>query len=156
MFFNLTHAMLPDELQLNNDLFFKEVARMLSQGHSVTLRAKGNSMLPFIADGRDCVVLLKSDNLSPGDIVLADVPGKGYLLHRIYLMQGEWITLMGDGNLYATEQCRQTDVLGKVMKIVRNGQYVDCNSPYERFKSFCWKRLLPLRRYLLFILRRFV
>lgn len=38
---NAPMPMLPDELLLNNNLFFIEVARMLSQGRSVTLRAKG-------------------------------------------------------------------------------------------------------------------
>lgn len=42
---NATMPMLPNELLLNNDLFFIEVTRMLSQGRSVTLRAKGKSIL---------------------------------------------------------------------------------------------------------------
>lgn len=41
---NATMPMLPNELLLNNDLFFIEVTRMLSQGRSVTLRAKGKSV----------------------------------------------------------------------------------------------------------------
>ena len=49
--------MLTDKLLLNNDQFFTEVARMLAGGNSVTLRAKGNSMYPFIVDGRDSVIL---------------------------------------------------------------------------------------------------
>lgn len=145
--------MLPDELLLNNELFFIEVARLLSQGHLVTLRGKGNSMFPFIMDGRDSVVLQKTDDLRVGDIVLAQVPERGYVLHRIYRMQGEWLTLMGDGNLRVMEQCRRADVLGKTVRIVRNGRYVECSSCAERFKAGCWQMLLPVRRYLLFICR---
>ena len=80
---NATMPMLPNELLLNNDLFFIEVTRMLSQGRSVTLRAKGKSMYPFISSGRDTVELRKTDTLSVGDIVLAEVPERGYVLHRI-------------------------------------------------------------------------
>lgn len=145
--------MLPDELLLNNELFFIDVARMLSQGHLVTLRSKGNSMYPFIADGRDSVELWKTKDLTVGDIVLAQVQGKGYVLHRIYKIEGEWLTLMGDGNLRATERCRLDDVLGKAVRILRNGRYVECTSFKERFKAACWRRLLPVRRYLLFICR---
>ena len=61
---NATMPMLPNELLLNNDLFFIEVTRMLSQGRSVTLRAKGKSMYPFISSGRDTVELRKTDTLS--------------------------------------------------------------------------------------------
>lgn len=145
--------MLPNELLLNNDLFFIEVTRMLSQGRSVTLRAKGKSMYPFISGGRDTVELRKTDTLSVGDIVLAEVPERGYVLHRIYKMEGEWLTLMGDGNLRATERCHREDLLGKVVKILRNGRCVECSSFAERFKSGCWRLLLPIRRYLLFVCR---
>ena len=145
--------MLPDELLLNNELFFIDVARMLSQGHLVTLRGRGNSMYPFIADGRDSVELWKTKDLTVGDIVLAQVQGKGYVLHRVYKIEGVWLTLMGDGNLRATEHCCLDDVLGKVVRILRNGRYVECTSSMERFKASCWRRLLPVRRYLLFICR---
>lgn len=150
---NATMPMLPDELLLNNDLFFIEVTRMLSQGRSVTLRAKGKSMYPFISGGRDTVELRKTDTLSVGDIVLAEVPERGYVLHRIYKMEGEQLVLMGDGNLRATERCRKEDVLGKVVRILRDGQYVESSSFAERLKARCWRRLLPLRRYLLFVCR---
>ena len=80
---NAPMPMLPDELLLNNNLFFIEVARMLSQGRSVTLQTKGKSMYPFITGGRDIVELRKTDTLSVGDIVLAEVPERGYVLHRI-------------------------------------------------------------------------
>lgn len=152
---NAPMPMLPDELLLNNNLFFIEVARMLSQGRSVTLQTKGKSMYPFITGGRDIVELRKTDTLSVGDIVLAHIPEKGYVLHRIYRMQGERLTLMGDGNLHAREQCEKTEVSGKVIRILRNGRYVECDTFRERFKADCWRRLLPVRRFLLFACRVF-
>ena len=145
--------MLPDELLLNNDLFFIEVNRMLSKGCRVTMRPQGDSMIPFIKGGRDSVVLQKTKEVDTGDIVLAHIPEKGYVLHRIYKMEGEQLVLMGDGNLRATERCRKEDVLGKVVRILRDGQYVESSSFAERFKARCWRRLLPLRRYLLFVCR---
>ena len=68
-------------------------------------------------------------------------------------IQGERLTLMGDGNIRATERCQKADVLGKAIRICRNGRYVECDSFSEKFKASCWKRLLPLRRYLLFACR---
>lgn len=145
--------MLPDELLLNNELFFSEVSRQLAQGRVVTLRAKGTSMFPFIADGRDKVVLRKTEEVRAGDIVLVNLPRNGYVLHRVYNIHGERLTLMGDGNIRATEHCQKADVLGKAIRICRNGRYVECDSFSEKFKASCWKRLLPLRRYLLFACR---
>lgn len=146
--------MLADRLLLDNGQLFSEVAQLLEQGYSVTLRGKGNSMFPFVADGRDSVVLQKAEHVGVGDIVLAQVAERGYVLHRVYKAEGERLTLMGDGNLRATERCRREDVLGKVVRILRNGRYVECSSFPERFKVECWRRLLPVRRYLLFVCRR--
>ena len=148
---NATMPMLPNELLLNNDLFFVEVARMLSQGRSVTLRAKGKSMYPFISGGRDTVELRKTDTLSVGDIVLAEVPERGYVLHRIYKMEGEQLVLMGDGNLCGTEQCRKDDVVGVVTHYYHRGRMIAASDPRFRRRVRLWGKLLPWRRYHLYI-----
>ena len=142
--------MKPNEILFSNSVFFADMARMLSDGMDVTFRAKGSSMLPFIVEGRDSIVVRQVRRLDVGDIVLARVPGKGYVLHRIYRVNGERLVLMGDGNLCATELCCKADVLGKAVKILRNGQSVDCCSLAERRKAAIWRTLLPIRRCLLF------
>ena len=68
--------------------FFIEVSQMLQSGNSVTLRAKGNSMLPFIMEERDTVVLQKAEAFAVGSVVLACLPGNRYVLHRVYRMKG--------------------------------------------------------------------
>lgn len=149
--------MLTDKLLLNNDQFFTEVARMLAGGNSVTLRAKGNSMYPFIVDGRDSVILQTCRKTAAvGDIVLAHLPEKGFVLHRIYKNDGNEFVLMGDGNLHTTERCSKNDIVGKVVKIIRNGRYIDCSSSIERYKATLWRKMLPTRRYLLFACRWWV
>lgn len=145
--------MLPDELLVDNPMFFMEVRRMLSRKHSVTMRAKGNSMYPFILDGCDEVVLHRSTDIKAGDIVLAELPDSRYVLHRVYRVQGDRFVLMGDGNLQATEQCRKENIVGKVIQIIRGGCFVDCTSKAAYRKASLWRRLLPMRRYLLFVLR---
>ena len=129
-----------DKLLLNNEAFFIEVSQMLQSGNSVTLRAKGNSMLPFIMEERDSVVL-------------ACLPGNRYVLHRVYRIKGEHIMLMGDGNLHATECCRREDVAGVVVKIIRDGRVIDITSSSQLFMAALWRKLLPVRRYLLFVCR---
>ena len=80
-----------DKLLLNNEAFFIEVSQMLQSGNSVTLRAKGNSMLPFIMEERDTVVLQKVEAFAVGSVVLACLPGNRYVLHRVYRIKGEHI-----------------------------------------------------------------
>ena len=54
--------------QTNNNLAFKqkefaneviipEIAKLLDEGHSVTLKLRGVSMRPFLEDGRDKAIL---------------------------------------------------------------------------------------------------
>lgn len=146
--------MLHDGLLVNNELFFIEVARMLSGGQRVTLRIKGNSMFPFMADGRDCVVLQQAKTISAGDVVLAFIPPRTYVLHRVYKLSGDRLLLMGDGNLHDVEICHRDDVVGKVVGIIRAGRYVDAAAAAERWRAWMWRHLLPVRRYLLFVCRR--
>ncbi len=49
---------------IQNNLFFQEIASRITDGERVRIRAKGNSMLPFIRDNKDEVVLLKPNNQS--------------------------------------------------------------------------------------------
>lgn len=143
-----------EKLWLNNVQFFEEIDRMLQNGHSVTMRAKGNSMFPFIRSERDSVVLQKMKNMAVGSIVLARLQNGSYVLHRVYQLEKEGMVLMGDGNLCATERCRRNEVVGVVVKIIRDGRYVDCTSRRELLKAWMWRKLLPVRRALLFVGRR--
>lgn len=143
-----------EKLWLNNAQFFEEIDRMLQNGHSVTMRAKGNSMFPFIRDERDSVVLQRKSEIAVGSIVLARLQNGSYVLHRVYRLEKEELVLMGDGNLYATERCRRNEVVGVAVNILRDGRQVDCTSRKELFKAWVWRKLLPMRRVLLFVGRR--
>ena len=143
-------------LSIPNEVLLPEVEKLLSLGTCVTLRTKGNSMLPFIVGDRDCVTLEPTDNFTPGDIVLAHLRKKDqYVLHRILSIKDGLVTLMGDGNLYGREYCQVTDICGKVRTILRKGKItIDPNNKTERRKAAIWLKLLPVRRYLLAIYRR--
>lgn len=141
-------------MTLPNDMLLADVVSLLSSGHTVTLRAKGDSMFPFIVGGRDCVVLQRSRSVRVDDIVLARLPGRGYVLHRVYGTAADTFVLMGDGNVCGTELCRTEDVCGTVLKIIRDGRYVVCRSPQEMRRVRLWKGLLPVRRYILALCRR--
>ena len=137
-----------------NEVLLPQVEAMVAEGTSVTLRVKGNSMLPFIVGGRDSVVLQKADSLHRGDIVLAQGADHRYVLHRIVRIAGSQVTLMGNGNLQGTEQCQAARITAKAVSILRGGKHIACNSRTERRKAMVWQRLLPVRRYLLAIYRR--
>jgi len=135
-------------MQLPNEIFIPEIARLVAEGKQVVFTPTGVSMRPFIEGGVDNVTLVQPEALQVGDIVLAEIQPQHYVLHRIYALQGDNVTLMGDGNLAGTEHCSLREVLAKVIAI---------HSPKGRNKpltrAWLWRHLKHSRRLLLKIYR---
>lgn len=143
------------KLVLPNEIFFNEVERLLSQGTSVTIMTKGNSMLPFIIGERDSVILKPYGEPRVGDIALAHLENGTYVLHRIIsISETGIVTLMGDGNISGTEHCHVNRLCGKTVTVIRNGRKHNPDSRTWVIMSSVWRSLLPVRRYLLAIYRR--
>lgn len=139
-----------DKHTLPNEILLGEVAAVLREGREAIILPTGNSMLPFIRNGEDRVMLQKKDTLEVGDIVLACRNGR-YLLHRIVALEGEAVTLMGDGNLRGQEHCHRGDILGTVTAIIRPD-----GKRRVPGKGRLWRALRPIRRYLLAIYKRLI
>ena len=138
-----------------NELLIREIRRTLAEGKQVELKAKGNSMLPFIRDGRDSVILERPTKIRVGDILLGEYAPDSFVLHRFVRKENGKLVLMGDGNLHGEEKCFPGNIVARVVRIIRpNGRSVDCDAWAFRFRSGCWRLLLPVRRYLLAIIRR--
>lgn len=134
-----------DKKIIPNDILLAEVGTLLEEGRDVKLTPLGNSMLPFIVGGKDSVTLRKLPEIKIGDIVLAHLADTRYVLHRVVAIDGDRLTLMGDGNLVGTEPCKKSDILGTIITI--NG--------HKPAKGVIWGRLKPARRYLLVFYRHF-
>lgn len=139
-----------NRLLLHNEAFLPQVVNLINEGHEVTLLARGNSMRPFIEDGRDKLVFGKVDKLSVGDVILAE-PTKGvFVCHRIEKIDNGVITMRGDGNIIGTETFTQDRVHAKLAKVIRLGKTYDlATSRVWKMYSAVWPRLLPARKYLL-------
>ena len=142
------------ETSVSNELFFSGVEQLLAEGKSVRIKAKGRSMEPFIRDGRDEIVLAAGIQARKGCIILART-GESIVLHRVINIEGNAVTLMGDGNLYKTESCLREDIIAVATRIVRRGKEIDPECFMERFKARIWMIARPLRRPLLRIWRIF-
>ena len=120
----------------------------LQDGKVVPVVPQGISMLPFIKGGLDQVFLLKKDSVEVGDIVLAVYHGQ-HILHRVYAIEGEQLTLMGDGNLEGVEKVTKAQVLGTAVEIA------DAKGRRRKpTKAWLWRKLLPMRRMLLKVHRK--
>ena len=139
-----------------NAILLGEVKSLLAEGKDVVIPTKGNSMLPFIRGGRDSVNLRLLDTVEAGDIVLAEIREGIYVLHRVIEVDGESVTLKGDGNLRGVEKCRRPDIAGTVLSILKdNVREVDCRAPKAMRRARAWRALgRPFRRVFLAIYRR--
>ena len=154
-------------VQLANAEFLPHVCQLAAEGHTVAIRAKGNSMRPFLESGRDVAMLVRADSYRVGDVVLAEIEPGHYVLHRIDRIrtpQGQavkgacsdpaaLVTLRGDGNVCGTESCRLQDLRCTASAFKRKGKVWKTNSRFWRIYSRLWPALLPLRRYLLALYR---
>ena len=142
-------------MELPNDQLLPLVRKFVAQGESAIISVKGYSMRPFLEHMRDRVKLSPWTNLSIGDAVLAEISPGHFVLHRIINIDGERLTLMGDGNIRGIEQCTVNDVCGVVTEYLRpNGHVILASDPKLNIKIKLWRRLLPLRRLLLLIYRQ--
>jgi len=138
------------------DVLIKETIALVEEGRRVVLPVKGSSMHPFIIGGKESVELVKPQApLKADDVVLAWVNGTHYVVHRIIGIDGNEVTLMGDGNYAIVEHCQTCDVSALAEYVVAPNdkrRYLYTNTRL-RF-AHLWRRLLPVRHWLLAIYRR--
>ena len=110
--------------ELPNDAWLGEVTQMLREGKSYAIYVKGYSMRPFIEHTRDRVFLEK---------------------------RGDRLTLQVDGNVKGVELCREQDVSGVVTQYIRPNRIIAADDPKLVRRIRLWRKLRPIRRFLLFI-----
>ncbi len=137
----------------DNDII-AEAVRLVREGIAVTLPVNGVSMLPFIIGGKEKVILQRPDNIQCGDIVLAWVDDTRYVVHRVIRIDGDRVTLMGDGNIAGTEHCIRSDIQAKASHVVNDSGTHDLYTPWRQRAARIWWQLRPIRRYILAIYKR--
>ena len=105
-------------------LMMEEIRVLISEGKTVTLTVKGNSMNPFLVHLRDQMTLgpWKDSDIKKGTVALVkDIRGN-YLIHRIISRDKKTVTLLGDGNIAMTETATFEDIIGIMYSITRKGK----------------------------------
>ena len=137
-----------------DEQILSEAIRLVGEGVQVTLPVNGRSMYPFIIGGRESVVLVKPQSLRVGHVVLAQVEGGRHVVHRIVGIDGDRITLMGDGNLQGREHCTVDGVKALAIQVVgETGKKRPLYGPCGNLCAKIWYVACPVRRYLLKIYR---
>lgn len=148
------------KLSVENEVFLPILVELVEDGKTAAIIARGNSMRPFIEDGRDKLVFGRADKIAVGDVILAEVTEGHFVCHRIERIENEMVTMRGDGNVpnlamgTGTEVFPVANVRAKLVQVVRKGKtYTLSTSRVWRLYSAIWPQLLPIRRYLLALYR---
>ena len=96
-----------------------EISKLISEGRTVALTAKGYSMNPFIVHMQDQLTLgpWKDEDIRKGAVVLVKDNRGNFLIHRIIDRKGDRILLMGDGNIGIQETASVSNIIGIIIKM---------------------------------------
>lgn len=119
---------------------------LLEETESVPLVISGYSMTPFLVHGRDTVYLSKVNRpLKRGDMILYRRRSGAYILHRIYRVEEDTYTLVGDAQTLLEPGIRPDQVLALVTAVRRKGKLLQRGSFWWDFFEKVWIRMVPLR-----------
>lgn len=137
-------------------MMMEEIRHLISQGKTVTITVKGNSMNPFMVHERDQITLgpWEKASLRKGTVALVKDSRGIHLIHRIIRIDDETVTLLGDGNIGYTECATLDNVIGIMYSITRKGRIWRPEDRMWRIYSWFWSALTPVRRLPLGIWRR--
>lgn len=137
-------------------LMMEEIRKLISEGRTVSLTVKGNSMNPFLVSLRDQMTLgpWKDEDIRKGCVALVkDIRGN-YLIHRIISRDGNTVTLIGDGNVGLYEKVITDEIIGIMYSITRKGKVWKADDRMWKLYSWFWMLILPVRRWPLGLWRR--
>ncbi len=133
--------------KIGNDGIVKIILYKLSCGEEVFLTVTGNSMLPFLADGRDRVVLQRIEKRpKKGDIIFYRRKNGAYVLHRVVGRKGEGFFFSGDAQTYVEGPVERGQLLACCVAAERDGKLIKKNSALwtlYKLRFFKTKRKIP-------------
>ncbi|MGN1134549.1 MAG: S24/S26 family peptidase [Oscillospiraceae bacterium] len=126
---------------------------VVDSGGEFLMYPKGVSMLPFIKEGRDSVMLVKQK----GDLKKNDIPfykrdDGHYVLHRVMKAENGVYTICGDNQTYLEKGITNDQIIAVVSYVNRKGKKVDSSSLLYKIYLFFWQSIF-LRRVCFKILR---
>jgi len=137
-------TMLPSgQLKLSGEEFADLSTEVIAASASIRFRARGGSMSPFIR-AADVLTVdpVRPEELARGDVVLYRSVGGRALAHRVLGRRGDRFLIRGDGSTGKCDIVSCHEILGKVVRIDRDGTMV----PPRRMLALAWARMPALCR----------
>lgn len=138
-------------IKVKANTIFPTIIELLNSGQTVRITVTGNSMSPFLKEGRDSVALSRTSfsDLKRGDIVLIKRRNGIYVLHRVYQKKKDSFYIVGDAQQWIEGPLSPAQLIGKVVLVKRKSKEIPCTKTLWVFLSLLWLRVRVFR-YLFF------
>ena len=132
--------------ELAPEVLVPQLLAVMEEAGTVPLVISGYSMTPFLAHKRDTVYLSKIDrSLKRGDMVFYRRDSGAYILHRVYRVENETFTFVGDAQTQLEPGIRPDQTLALVTAVRRKGKLLRKGSFWWDFFEKVWIRMVPVR-----------
>lgn len=113
----------------------------IEAGGEVRFRPRGTSMLPFLMEGRDEVILTAPpERLKKGDIPFYRRDDGAFVLHRVVGLDGDGYILCGDNQSAWERGITQDNIIAVVKAVYRKGKYISADSLSFRVRGALWPK----------------
>ena len=122
--------------------YVKILEELTSENKTVGVPVSGNSMAPFLIDGRDTVFFeaLPDRALRSGDILLYQRKNGRYVMHRLFQVKDGLLTFVGDNQQVLERGISRDQVIAYANHFIRDGKDIYCDhSALNRFFVFYMK-----------------
>ncbi len=134
---------------LPSEVLMEDYRRLLQDKdiQTLPLLVSGNSMAPFLTNGKDVVYLSRLKRQARrGDVLLYQRDNGDYVLHRVYRVHDGLMTMIGDGQIRPEPGIRQDQVMAIVTAADRKGKRQQRGCFWWFFFEKVWIRMVPFRR----------
>lgn len=132
------------------------IEETVNKGGSMPLVVTGNSMNPFLKDGKDTVWLeaCTETSFKRGKILLFRREDSKIVLHRVRNIKADGTLIMNGDAQYWCEDIKKEQALAIVTYIEKNGKKISCNSLKYKIRIEVWQILKPLRPFIFRVYRK--
>lgn len=130
------------------------VEELTQKNSSVWIQVTGNSMYPFLHDGQRILLGKPAGPMRIGDIPLVRKPTGEYVLHRVTRKRHGLFYITGDVQTRAEGPFEMKNVVSVVHAAAFGKRNCDTSGAVWRCLSWLWILLLPLRKPLLYFIRK--
>lgn len=135
---------------LDTEAYISVLREMTEAGKEVTVKVFGSSMVPFLGDARDEVLIKKPDRpLKVGDIVFFQRDGGRFILHRIWKIKPEGYYIVGDSQVEIEGPVRRDQIFAIVIQTKRKGKWIGPGNFWWEFFEHIWVHMISGRRMLI-------